>query len=694
MVDEILNLLNQGITHLSDLARILHLNKKKIQELLIPQIELNVVYHEPNSSIYGIVKVGRVELKERGYGFIHVEGEDQDYYASADELDYIFDGDLVTFYPFDDQSKLLNAHILKVLERGHNFIIGTYKRKIKKGKLKDYIESNHPKFRVKAVVKSGPKDIKDGFIVYASIKYVGKAIEAHILEVIGHPDDPGVEISQIALEYGFHLEFPNEVIEELRSIPNEVTPKELDGRTDFRDRLIFTIDGDDSKDFDDAVSISLDADGNYDLGVYIADVSHYVQEGKPLNQEALKRGTSVYLADRVIPMLPHKLSNGICSLNEGVDRLVLACLMKISPKGKLLDYTIEEGVICSKHRMTYHNVNLILKKDQELLGQYSDLVETLQKMKELSSILRSKRVKKGGLSFDTVEYKFKLNADGSPKQIIPVIRDEAEEMIEDFMLMANETVAYHLSIMNLPGIYRIHEKPDQEKLMESLNLLKQMGLKFSVSSKEVTPYQLQDVLEKTKELPTKEIMNNILLRSMMKAKYSSQCLGHYGLAMNYYCHFTSPIRRYPDLMVHRILKMCYLHPENYEKNLSHFEEIVTDIAAMNSKSERNSVDCERSVNDMLFAWYMENHCYQTFKGMIVSMTNFGMFVGLSNGVEGVVSLTSMPGYFYLDTEKMTYSDGETTYHLGDIVEVVVVGANRKDRKIDFMMKKDYEEDYL
>ncbi len=693
MLEDILNLLNRGVTHLSDLSRQLHISKQKIKDALEDAVEHGLVYHPKNTPIYGLIKTGTVELKDRGYGFIKVAGEEQDYYASADELIQIYDGDTVSFYPYDAESKLLNASILKVVKRGHEFIIGTYQKRLKKGKIKEYIVSDHPKFRVSAIVKSGPKDIPDGYVVYASIQYIGTAIEAHILEVLGHPDDPGIEITRIALEYGFQLEFSEDVIKSLPNIPTEVTSQEMSGRKDFRECLIFTIDGDDSKDFDDAISLKVAPDGTYDLGVYIADVTHYVKENTPLDQEALKRGTSVYLADRVIPMLPHKLSNGICSLNEGVDRLVLACLMKISDKGKLLDYEITEGVIRSTHRMTYQKVNLMLKDDKAMCEAYPDLVETLHQMKGLSDIIRAKREKKGGLSFEATEYQFQLNSDGSPKTIQPRTRDAAEELIEDFMLMANETVAYHLSIMNLPGIYRIHEKPDQEKLFSAFEVLRQMGLSVT-TKKEYNSYAIQSALKQMDEFPTKLIMNNILLRSMMKAKYSEECLGHYGLAMHYYCHFTSPIRRYPDLMVHRILKECYLHPDHYEERLAHYGAIVGPIANMNSISEKNSVDCEREVDDMLFAWYMEKHHLECFKGMVTSMTNFGMFVSLTNGVEGLISLDRMSGYFYFDTEKMTYSDGETTYHLGDIVEVIVVGADRKSRKIDFMMKKDYEEEYL
>ena len=461
------------------------------------------------------------------------------------------------------------------------------------------------------------------------------------------------------------------------------------GRRDFRRELIFTIDGDDSKDFDDAISLAKNLDGTFSLGVYIADVAEYVKEGHPLDQEALKRGTSVYLADRVIPMLPHKLSNGICSLNEGVDRLVLACLMKISKEGNLVDYEICEGVICSRHRMTYQKVNLILDKNQEMLALYPELVEPLDQMLELSQIIRSKRVKKGGIDFDVKEYRFELDSLGAPISIIERTRDKAEKMIEDFMLMANETVAYHMNIMHLPCMYRIHEKPDQEKLLQTYAQIKALGGSVSESKKNISAKNIQETLRLAEDSAYKPIIHDLLLRSMMKAKYSDTCIGHYGLAMYYYCHFTSPIRRYPDLMVHRIIKRLLLHPKDFEKDLLHFQELLGATAAQNSVSERNAVECERAVDDMLYAWYMEQRLHQSYEGIITSVTSFGLFVSLDNGIEGLVALDNMAGYYEYDPVSMSYRSGKKSYGLGQRVTVVVVGASRKTRRVDFMFLEDY-----
>lgn len=687
--EDIVFVLNQGITNLWDIKNQLKSSKKSLLPILEELVEEDIVFHTPGSLIYGLKKQGQIEVKPAGYGFISVDGEDKDYYVNAKELFNVYDGDFVEFYPFDDASKLLNGKIIRVVRRSHTHIIGTYKKKFRKGKLRPLIQSTDPRFDVKAIVKKDLPDIEDGMIVYAELAYVGTAIEANILEVLGHKDNPGIEIRQIALEYGFQTEFPVEVAKELTSIADSVAEEQKMGRRDFRRELIFTIDGDDSKDFDDAISLTKNLDGTFSLGVYIADVAEYVKEGHPLDQEALKRGTSVYLADRVIPMLPHKLSNGICSLNEGVDRLVLACLMKISKEGNLVDYEICEGVICSRHRMTYHKVNLILDKNQEMLALYPELVEPLDQMLELSQIIRSKRVKKGGIDFDVKEYRFELDSLGAPTSIIERTRDKAEKMIEDFMLMANETVAYHMNIMHLPCMYRIHEKPDQEKLLQTYAQIKALGGSVSESKKNISAKNIQETLRLAEDSAYKPIIHDLLLRSMMKAKYSDTCIGHYGLAMYYYCHFTSPIRRYPDLMVHRIIKRLLLHPKDFEKDLLHFQELLGATAAQNSVSERNAVECERAVDDMLYAWYMEQRLHQSHEGIITSVTSFGLFVSLDNGIEGLVALDNMAGYYEYDPVSISYRSGKKSYGLGQRVTVVVVGASRKTRRADFMFLEDY-----
>ncbi len=687
----VLEVIGRGIVHLYDIKRALNISQKNLIPILNRLVLAGKLYHNPNSLIYGLIKVGTIEIKDGGYGFISVSEKENDYYVSKHELTNIYDGDIIEFYPCISD-KLLEAKIIRVIKRKNTFIIGTIHSKMKKGKQIYYITSNINHFDVKALIK---KNIpyEENLIVYADINYVGTAIEAFDVIVLGHKDDPGIEISQIALEYGFKLFFPLDVIKELSHIPDIVLPEQKKNRRDFTDRLIFTIDGNDSKDFDDAISLITNEDGTYELGVYIADVAEYVKEGSPLDKEALKRGTSVYLADRVIPMLPHQLSNGICSLNEGVERLVLACLMTVTSDGKLLNYEIVEGVIKSRYQMTYENVNKILNGDEELSTKYHELVGTLKEMVKLSEAIRLKRMKKGALDFKTNEYKFKLNEDGSPKEIMPVVSAKAEKLIEDFMLMANETIAYNMKIMNFPCLYRIHEKPDQDKLKLIWEDIKNLGVSLPKIIKDIKSTNIQAALKQVSDEPLELIVNNMLLRGMMKAKYSHECIGHYALAMYYYCHFTSPIRRYPDLMVHRIIKRLILHPEALEKDLIHFNEIVAEVALQNSLSEKNSIECERAVNDMLFAWYMEKRVKKVYKGIISSVTNFGLFVTLDNGVEGLISLNNLYDYYEYDPKHLAYFNGKNSLRLGAEIEIVVLASNRKNRRIDFMLLKDYKRIY-
>lgn len=687
--NKIIELLNEGITEFYQIKDILKISKKNLYSLLEDLIEREIVYHPKGTNFYGIIKTGTVDIKPAGYGFITVDGEEEDYYVKEEFLSNVYSKDIVSFYPYQGGYRLCNAAIIQVVKRGHEYIVGAFARRMRKGKMRAYIHSSNPSFPVKAIVKREYPEIEDGQIVYGRLSYIGTAVEAEILEVIGHKDDPGIEIAQIALEYGFQTEFPMKVLEEIHLIPDFVLEEEKQDRKDFRNRLIFTIDGDDSKDFDDAVDICKNLDGSYELGVYIADVSHYVKPNTSLDKEALKRGTSVYLADRVIPMLPHKLSNGICSLNEHEDRLVLACLMTFSKEGKLLNYTICEGIICSKYRMTYKKVNEILHGNPTLLKQYPDLLEPLHQMQELSNILRKIRTKKGALQFEIPEYKFILDDQGVPIEVYPIERDQAEMMIEDFMLAANETVAYHLKIMDIPSIFRVHEKPEQEKLLEAISKLQSLGLSIQHKSKRISSMDLQRFLASLEEHPNKLIYHQIILRSMMKARYAEECLGHYGLAMYYYCHFTSPIRRYPDLIVHRIIKEILLHPKKMEKAIEFYKNALPGIAASTSTSEKNAVECEREVNDMLYAWYMEKHLNMTFTGRISSFTSYGIFIVLENGVEGLVAMDTIHPYPEFIEEEYTLMIGNTKYHLGDPVEVVVISADRITQRVDFMLLNDY-----
>ena len=688
--DDLISLIKKGYTEIHELSRKTNMSLTKLKGLLHDYVESGEVRHINGyrGDYYTIPVPARISVSEKGNVKAFVEGIDKSFniYGGDD----LYDSDTVSLLPLDNDEHI--AVVDKIIERGHPFIVGIFKAKMnrKTNVNRYYIESSIPRFKVEAnVLMDDVNNILPDMIVTAELKYYNNGtIYASNLKVVGHKDDPGIKISEIALEFGFNLVFNDEVKEELKYIPNAVNKEDLKGRRDFRNLDIITIDGDDSKDFDDAVYLDELPNGNYSLGVYIADVSHYVKEGSPLDKEALKRGTSLYLADRVIPMLPHELSNGICSLNPDEDRLVLACIMEYSKLGKLVNYEICEGVINSHHRMTYNKVNKILNGDQELIDEYSDIAPMLKNMEEFSKVLRELRHKKGGIEFDTIEYSFRLNSDGSPKEIIKRERMDAEKLIEDFMLAANETVAYHMNIMNLPIVYRIHEKPDQDKLRTTFQEVKSMGLDVKLTQNDIHPKQVQDALEKASDNPNKYIINNMLLRSMMKAKYSSECLGHYGLAMNYYCHFTSPIRRYPDLMTHRMIKKLLLHPtDKFDKELSYYSSIIPEIALKNSSSERRSVDCEREVDDMLYAWYMESKIGNIYQGTVTSIQSFGMFVEIENGIEGLILYINCEEYFeYDEKHHIAYTDNEK-YNLGKKVMVKCIAASKDERKIDFEISK-------
>lgn len=668
-----------------------NLDKKELQAILTKLEDEEKIYYNHYKNEYVLTKIAKLQVKEAGYAFGIVDGENEDYFISNDDLLNAYDGDIALIYPYKQGSKLMNAKVIKIIDRAHKQVIGILHEKQTKRGIKYYVKSNSKAFDVNVVIRyENLNNAKNNQLVLCDIDYIGTSIIGKVVEIVGYPDDPGIEISQIALEYGFKSNFSDETNEEIKTIPDCVLPYQKEGRRDFTNDSVITIDGDDSKDFDDAVFVKKLSNGNFELDVHIADVASYVKENSPLDKDAFERGTSVYLADRVIPMLPRKLSNGICSLNEGVERLVLSCLMEIDLKGNLVNYEICEGVIKSHHRMTYNKVNKILNGDKDLINEYSDIYPMLLQMQQLSSIIRQRRYKKGGLEFDVDEYKITLYSDGSPKDITLRTRDDAEKLIEDFMLCANETVAYNMNIMNLPCEYRIHEKPEQEKLHDVFDIINNMGVSLKKTQNDIHPKQVQEALEKISDSPYSPILNQMLLRSMMKAKYYEKCLGHYGLAMNYYCHFTSPIRRYPDLMVHRLIKKLLLHPNDLAKDIAYYEAILPEICLKNSASERKSIECEREVDDMLYAWYMSRHIEEAFSGIITSITSFGFFVTLSNGIEGLVAYKNMDGYvIYNDKDlKCIYKDKE--YKLGDKVDVVVISASKESRKIDFVLKDEYD----
>ncbi len=701
MTDEekVLDALSKPFCHMViDINHITNISKNKIRDILDDLIAAGKVALVNKN--YYLQKKGIIEIKDPGFGFIKVDGEEEEYYVERDMNNGAYTGDEVLFYilPKTGRQKKNSAIVLKILKHSNEYIYGLLVFKKNKKGTKYQIISYNKDFDIKATVKK--EDLNgalDGNIVVGKVDIQDGEVYASVIKIVGHKDDPGVDISLIALEYGFELEFPAEVKKEASLLDKYVDADKYKKRKDLRDDLIITIDGDDSKDFDDAVNVRRMNNGNYLLSVHIADVSEYVKKDTYLDKEAFKRGTSVYLADRVIPMLPRSLSNGICSINEGEDRLALTCEMEIDSKGDLITYDIYESIINSSHRMTYKNVNLIINGDEEKINEYSDIVDMVKLMVELSDIIRNKRVKNGSLDFDIPEYKAVLNKRCEPIGFKKVERDKAEMLIEDFMLMANETVAYHLNKLDMPCVYRIHEEASEEKILNVFSFVKELGIDIK-KTKAIYPQQIQSVMNQVKEkTDSYEIVNSLLLRAMMKAKYSEKCIGHYGLGLKYYCHFTSPIRRYPDLIVHRILKTLVLHPtKHFDNDYMDMQYSIKEIAEVSSEQERKSVECEREVNDMLASVYMQRHIGEEFEGKISSVTQFGMFVEIEGGIEGLVHINNMDGYFIFDDKKMTLSSYNKTYMLGDKVKIIVVGSSKKDRAIDFMLEDDYyrEDDYF
>ena len=520
---------------------------------------------------------------------------------------------------------------------------------------------------------------------------------SEVLTVIGHKNDPGVDILSIVYKYGIEVEFNSEVKEELNNIPDSVSEKEMINRTDLRDQVIFTIDGDDTKDIDDAISIEKLENGNYKLGVHIADVSYYVKEKTALYESAMDRGTSVYLADRVIPMLPHKLSNGICSLNPNVDRLAISCVMEIDSNGKLISHDIFESVIKSRIQMTYKKVNKVLEENIIPEG-YEPFVDKLKLMQELADILRKMKIKRGYIDFDIDESKIIVDDTGKAIDVTLRNRGTGEKLIEDFMIMANETVAEHIAAYEfLPFIYRIHGEPSEEKITQFISYVSACGYKLTGKFKDIKPSDMQNILSQLKDTKEFSIFSNLLLRCMQKAVYDTNNIGHFGLGSRCYTHFTSPIRRFPDTTVHRLLRK-YLFNGKMDNDTVKYEEMnLPYIAEHSSKKERDSVDCEREVDDMKKAEYMMDHIGEVFTGMVSSITNRGMYISLPNLIEGLIKIEDLTEDNYTFDESTISLIGKKNkrgYHLGDELEVIVKDARKEVGEIDFVINNEANKIYL
>ena len=627
------------------------------------------------------LKIGPLSVNKKGFGFVILPEED-DIYIDKTNLKDAIDEDIV-LCEVTSRTARKEGKIIKVIKRDLKNLVGE-------------VVIHHNKMCLK--LDDDKKDITvilnpdtthncvEGHKVLVEIteRLKNHVYSGDVLKIIGHKNDPQVDILSIAYKYGIYEDFNPRVLEELEYIPDVVDAKELKNRRDLTDKMIFTIDGDDTKDIDDA--ISLEKEGNdYVLGVHIADVSNYVKENTALGDAAYERGTSSYLADTVIPMIPHKLSNGICSLNEGVIRLSMSCVMKYNSEGKLLDYDIFPSYIKSSKKMTYKNVNKIIMENIVPAG-YEQFAGTLKAMHELAKILRKMKERRGYIDFDLDEVKIIQDEQGHAIDVQKRVRGEGEKLIEDFMIAANECVASHIYNMGLPFIYRVHETPKPEKIEDFMNMINILGYRLHTKIKDVTPYTMQKVLDELKDKKEYEILSEMLLRSMRKAEYRSENIGHFGIASRAYTHFTSPIRRYPDLVVHRLLKK-YLVEDDYSKStIDMLNNSLSQIASHSSEREVAAVNAERDVDDMKMAEYMENHIGEEYVGKINTITNFGFFVELDNLVEGLVHISSLKkDYFNYVPELLSLVGKSTkkTYRLGDKVKVKCVAASKETAMIDF-----------
>ena len=629
---------------------------------------------------------GIFESNQRGFGFVRVEGE-EDIFIPESFVHGAIHTDKVRVKITGNAKggQRREGEIIKILERGTNEIVGIYK----KSKSFGFVIPDNMRFTKDIYVpEERSKGAVTGHKVVVKITDFGgkgKKPEGIVTEIIGHINDPGTDILSVVKSFGIPMEYPKEVLRQVENMPDEVPEADKAGRLDLRSWQMVTIDGEDAKDLDDAVSLTK-KNGIYTLGVHIADVSNYVTEGSPLDEEALRRGTSVYLVDRVIPMLPHKLSNGLCSLNAGVDRLALSCIMDIDEKGKVVGHRIAETVINVNRRMSYTAVKRILAdKDEETIEEYKELVPSFKMMEELARILRERREQRGSIDFDFPESKIYLDEKGMPIEIKPYERNVATRIIEDFMLIANETVAEDYFWQELPFVYRTHDNPDPEKMIKLGMFISNFGYGIKASGSQIHPKEIQKLLGRIEGTPEETLISRLTLRSMKQAKYATVSTGHFGLAANYYCHFTSPIRRYPDLQIHRIIKEN-LRGRLNDKRIAHYENILPGVADEASRLERRAEEAERDTDKMKKVQYMSKHIGEEFEGVISGITQYGMYVELPNTVEGMVHISNLRDDYYRYDEEHYELVGERTgkrYKLGQTVMICVEDTDKLARTIDF-----------
>lgn len=630
--------------------------------------------------------VGEYKAHPRGFGFVVTEGEADDIFISEEDRNGAFNGDTVEVsLKASPHGKRREGKIIKIVSHGTTRIVGYFEKSKKFG----FVRPDDRRFiqDIFVPLERSKGAVTGHKVVVELTRYGGpnRKPEGKVVEILGHVNDPGTDILSIVKGYELPIEFPEKVLHQAERVAKEVSEADCFGRLDLRDTVMVTIDGEDAKDLDDAVSLTKEGD-SYILGVHIADVANYVQEKSALDREAYKRGTSVYLVDRVIPMLPHTLSNGMCSLNAGVDRLALSCIMTINEKGVVTDHIIAETVIRVDERMTYTSVKKILEdKDEDEMRRYAHLVPMFERMVELAGILRERRHRRGSIDFDFPETKMVLDADGKPIAVKPYERNTATKIIEDFMLLANETVAEDYFWQEIPFLYRTHEAPDEEKMKALATFVNNFGYSMHISNREIRPKEIQKLLEKVEGSIYEPLISRLALRSMKQARYTPENTGHFGLAASCYCHFTSPIRRYPDLQIHRIIK-DNLRGRMNEERMAHYAAILPEVAKDTSAKERLAEEAERETIKLKKVEYMAGHIGEEFTGVISSITKWGMYVELPDTIEGLVHVTNMwdDRYEYLDDRyEMVGVHTGTIYRLGETVKVRVLAADRLQRTIDF-----------
>ena len=764
MKERILDILKDKERSIHELQHVLDLNNSEGFTVLLKALnqledEGKIVRNDKNE--YLLIEnsnyiVGVLHINKRGFGFVIIDEESDDIFISSRDLKDAFNMDTVMVELKKHQTgSRQEGRIVKVIERGQTRLVGL----LKNAKRELVFDADDQKFTQPIYIDHAHSHgAVAGHKVVVEIKTYKPYLKGNVVEILGHVGDPGVDILSVVSQHEAHVEFPKEVYEQIESIENDIDQEEAKTRTDLRNETIVTIDGDDAKDLDDAISLrrlkngnyylgvhiadvsyyveegsELDKEalargtsiylvdrvipmlphklsngicslnphvdrfaislrrlknGNYYLGVHIADVSYYVEEGSELDKEALARGTSIYLVDRVIPMLPHKLSNGICSLNPHVDRFAISCFMEITPQGEVIDHDIVESVINSTERMTYNNVNKILAGDKKLQEEYSHVCDLFFLMKELAEILQKTREDRGAIDFDTNEAKVLVDEKGKPTDVVLRQRGESDRIIESFMLVANETVAKHFKWLDLPFIYRVHENPKVDKLRKFSTISRTLGYTIKGSLEDIHSKELSKIVEASKGTDEHVIISTLLLRCMAKARYDEQCLGHFGLADEYYTHFTSPIRRYPDLMVHRLIRTYLFKKKLDQETLFHFASIMQNVADQASSLERKAIDIEREVDDMKMAEYMEDHIGETFEGIVSSITNFGMFVELPNTIEGLIRMEDLVDDFYYFDDINLQLIGKRTgrrFKMSDKVKIKVSAASKREKTIDFQI---------